>query len=161
MHVDNLNAVVLRVAGRPAPQGSKTYMPNPKGGRGRYVEKSKYVDDWREAIVTAARTSRRPDQPISDVVEVVITFLIARPKSHLVIRKGEVIGIRDDAPVYVWTAPDMDKLVRATNDGLVKAGILKDDSLIAASRERKLYAGIEESPGALIEVRVIEERNAR
>ncbi len=69
------------VHGRPAPQGSKTgYV---RGGRAVLVESSKYLPEWRSAVMLAAKTEmlRSMDvEPFSEPVKLVVDFFIERPK---------------------------------------------------------------------------------
>lgn len=105
------------VSGRPAPQGSKRHV-----GNGRMVEMSKAVGPWREAIRgEAQRLGVTFDGPVG----VNILFVLAPPK----IRRR------------LWPAvrPDLDKLIRASLDGLAMAGMFADDGQVCEIVARKSY----------------------
>lgn len=129
----------LRVFGDPAPQGSKRHV-----GNGVLVESSARVKPWRAAVVAAAADCRD-----SWAVPVVLTafFQVPRPKSHF--RGG---GLRASAPAWPVSrrVGDLDKLIRATLDGLVDAGVLADDSLVVDIRSIKSYSGPDDQPGAFL-----------
>ena len=102
----------------PAPQGSKRHV-----GNGRMIEASKKVKPWRFAVSQAALESgyQLTDRPVM----VQITFIFSRPKSHYN-SKGV---LKQTAPFYKSTKPDLDKLCRSTLDGITNV-LLKDDSQV-------------------------------
>ena len=51
------------------------------------------------------------------------------------------------------TKPDLDKLIRSTNDALVQGGLIADDSRIVGMMAEKRYAVVGASTGAKIVVR--------
>lgn len=134
-------AHTLRVVGKPAPQGSKSY-----GRGGRYREASRYLPAWRKAVVSAAMgiTASPLDGPLACSV----VFLFARPPSHL--RKGG--ELRKAAPQHHVGAPDTDKLCRSVGDALTIAGLILDDRLIVRWAAEKRWAYRDEQAGALITV---------
>lgn len=137
-------AITLRVYGTPAPQGSKRSV-----GRGILIEASKNVKPWREAIVSQVLRQGLQSTRLTYPVVVRVDFLFSRPKSHYGSRKGQPY-LRDDAPLYKAGTPDLDKLQRATGDGLVQAGLLHDDDLIVVWHARKMFT--DQPAGALIEI---------
>lgn len=123
------------IPGTPAPQGSKRYV-----GRGRMVESSKKLEEWREVIAQVAGL-RLP--PIADCPVIVsATFILHRPQR---------LGVTGDEPMIY--KPDLDKLTRALGDGLVQSRRLDDDSRIVAWRVAKRYAAWHEPLGCEVEVR--------
>ena len=98
-------------AGAPAPQGSKRHV-----GGGRLVESSRAVGPWREAV--RAETQRAASgHSLRGAVGVRLSFILPRPRSHY--RTGRNAHLlRDSAPVWPASRPDLDKLVRAVLDGL-------------------------------------------
>lgn len=120
----------IRVYGDPAPQGSKTKMPNgalleagSATGRARHRA-------WRHAVTSLARAAWDDRPPIDGPVAVLITFRIERPKSR-----------RND--VWHTGRRDLDKLARSVLDSLTKARVLVDDSRVAQLNAEKLYASTE------------------
>lgn len=145
-----MTSLVVVVAGRPAPQGSKRHV-----GHGVLVESSKAVRPWRDAIrYAAAEAANRqgwgtPDGPVA----VRVAFTLARPRAHY--RTGRHADeLRVDAPDHPATRPDVDKLLRSTLDALADAGVLADDAHVVDVSAVKTYpAGHLEaldSPGAVI-----------
>lgn len=120
----------FQVHGTPAPQGSKT--------RTRYgmFESSKRVKPWREAVTAAASEL----EPIAPPYDVKVFFFIPTPK-----KTDAVFPV---AP----TVGDLDKLLRATFDGLTASGIITDDRQIVTTEAAKNWAGTD-GPGAVVIIR--------
>jgi Holliday junction resolvase RusA-like endonuclease len=136
--------ITLQVYGEPAPQGSKSVSRH-----GGVYEKSRKVKPWREAIRAAALAGRV--EPLGGPASVRITFLLPRPQGHY--RTGRNAGqLRDSAPKYPATRPDLDKLARSTLDGLMLAGLYHDDGQVVRLYVAKGYAEQGSGPGALIEI---------
>lgn len=120
------------VAGKPAPQGSKRSV-----GRGRFIEASKYLPVWREAVVSAARQSYQ-GEPIDVPVRVRIIVFIDQPKK----------------PKYALapaTPPDVDKVARGILDALKIGGIYRDDALVVSLEIDKMWS-VDGLQGAYISV---------
>jgi crossover junction endodeoxyribonuclease RusA len=145
--------LVVVVHGVPAPQGSKTRLAH-----GGMVESSAKVAPWR-AVVTQAAAAAMPvdwaprrDTPMS----LYATFTMARPASHY--RSGRNAELlRDNAPQYPATRPDLDKLIRSTFDALTDAGALVEDSRVVHVVAVKVYPGGHldalDTPGAVLTLR--------
>ena len=144
--VDDL-ALMVRVHGIPAPQGSKRHV-----GNGRMIESSKEVGPWREAVKAAVLTAtgRRPTT-LDGPVEIIMTFYLPRPKSHYGTGRN-ASRVRDSAPTEPTTKPDLDKLVRSTLDALTDVGVLRDDAQVVRIEAAKVYAWPQEPPGATIHI---------
>jgi len=149
--------LAIVVYGRPAPQGSKRHV-----GKGAMVESSAHLKPWREAVRSEAvgelerwrtafvgpptllgieRTTPLGGWPVAARM----VFTMAAPKAA---RPG-------DRPAVM---PDLSKLVRATEDALVDAGVLADDKLIVEyDRVAKVYPRWDpeslDRPGAVIRLR--------
>lgn len=132
----------LIVHGVPAPQGSKTRMPN-----GAMVEAGSKVGreklkSWRSAMVEAARDFMDANPgawPIDEPVALNIGFRFPLPKS-------------DPYRTFHTGTPDIDKLIRATFDPLKIVGMLRDDSLVYSIDATKEYARPGEWTGAYIAI---------
>lgn len=132
--------VRINVIGLPAPQGSKTRMPNgamveagSKTGRERH-------GNWRAAVADAARDhAQLRGHPIREPVSLTIVFRFPPVKSNPHRHRHT-------------TKPDLDKLQRATIDSLVHAQLLADDSLIWHIDAYKTYAANGHPAGAEIHV---------
>lgn len=146
-----MKTIAFPIIGQPAPQGSKRHV-----GGGRMVESSKKVAPWRQDVVAAARDAIEADEnwhPFGGAVKVRLDFTLTRPKSHY--RTGKFAHeLRPNAPDFISSKPDLDKLVRSTFDALSTAGIWTDDNLAAIVRATKRYAP---SAGAYIEITEIVE----
>lgn len=146
-----MSPLVVVVHGQPAPQGSKTRMPN-----GAVVEASKRVRPWRALITDAtaqacSAASFTPDRSTPYALQAV--FTMARPASHF--RSGKHAHLlRDSAPVWPATMPDLDKLLRAALDGLADGGALANDSRVVDITATKTYPGGHldalDTPGAVL-----------
>lgn len=144
-------SLVIEVIGRPAPQGSKRHV-----GNGIMVESSKGVRPWRDAIRAAATAAAERhgwplavDRPFA----LTVVYTLARPAGHN--RSGQYADLlRDNAPTYPGTRPDLDKLIRSTLDALADAAVISDDSRVIHLDATKAYPGGHldalDAPGAII-----------
>lgn len=130
------------VVGRPAPQGSKSYL-----GKGRLKEQSPYVAAWRNDVRNAASLAFG-EAPVRGPIFTEITFIIARPKCHH-IANDPARPLKSTAPFWHENEPDRDKLERATNDAMTGV-IWVDDSQVAAALSQKIYAEPGVASGAII-----------
>lgn len=121
------------IIGAPAPQGSKRHV-----GNGVMVESSKAVRPWREAVAWAGREAMAGAAPFDSAVIVAIRFRLA-PTGRWT--KAEKAARERWKP----RRPDIDKLIRATLDGLTEGGVLADDALVvrvsASKREVLGHSG--------------------
>ena len=131
-----MQPITLHVTGIAAPQGSKRHV-----GNGIMVESSKSVKDWRNAIAAACREwlAEHPAEPLNDPVHVLVDFAFPKVASD---------------PHRHWHSvkPDIDKLLRAVLDALVKGAVLRDDSRVAILQARKAYCVDGEPAGARIRI---------
>lgn len=128
--------ISIDVAGTPAAQGSKKHV-----GGGVMVESSKKVTPWRQDVTAAAIAAidaHEHFQTFTGPVRVHADYVFARPKHHY--RTGRNAHLlRDNAPEFVGTKPDIEKVVRSTHDALTIAGIWRDDCLVAILHTTKTY----------------------
>lgn len=146
------STIELRVYGIPAPQGSKTV-----SRWGGLRESSKRVGPWRSEVGFTSREFYK-GAPISEPVELEITFYFPRPKSHYGTGRNAE-KLKASAPMYCTSCShgDLDKLCRSTFDGLaVRSGgsVITDDSLVVRLRCEKRYASADNPPGALVRLRM-------
>lgn len=129
--------ITFSVDGTPAPKGSKI--------RTRYGmrESSKRVGPWAESVRLAA-IAAGDEAGLFGTLEppyrVDVWFYIARPKKTAA--KFPV------AP----TVGDLDKLLRSTLDALKAGGLLEDDRFVVKAFATKQWAGVDDTPGAVIRV---------
>lgn len=141
--------MIIIVYGEPAPQGSKKFVGVIKG-HGMLVESSKKVKPWRQDVVAAAKEAMEGFAMFDGPLRLKMVFTLAKPGS---------------APKRKRTwpnkKPDVSKLARSTEDALVTAGAIKDDSrIVEYSRLAKVFPGEDQdaldSPGVLIEIHPLE-----
>lgn len=137
-------SLTLYVAGIPAPQGSKRAFVI--AGKARLVEMSKRVKPWRRCVQVETRKSMIAfgHLMLSGPVSVRLEFVMPRPK-------------RTKHPACT-TKPDLDKLIRATLDGLSGVAIEDDAQVtrLSASKRFARESGIE-NPGCLISIEAVDE----
>jgi len=110
--------LVIIVYGDPAPQGSKKFV-GMVGGRGMLVESSKRVKPWRQDVVGVAREVMNGAPPLDGPLGMRMVFTMRKPASAPKRRR-----------TWPSSKPDVSKLARSTEDALVTAGAIKDDSRI-------------------------------
>ena len=126
------------ILGTPQQQGSKRSL----GPRRPSIEDNPKLRPWRADAIAALQASAAEQwgtvAPILEGVHVTVAFVYQRPKGHY--RTGRNAHLlRDDAPGYKTSAPDLDKLQRALGDALTQAGIVRDDALIVEWSARRLW----------------------
>lgn len=134
--------IKFTIAGIPAPQGSKTRTN--WGVR----EDNPATKPWRSSVAweATAAMSQLDAEPLAGPVQVHALFYFPRPKSHYGTgRNAETL--KESAPAYVATKPDLDKLLRAIGDGITGI-VVRDDNQIVSLSARKLYG----TPRAVIAV---------
>jgi Holliday junction resolvase RusA-like endonuclease len=134
-----------------AVRGEPKGQPRPRAfafaGRARIYDAGT-AEGWKSCIAEAVRPYL-PATPIETPVRVTIDFLMPRPKSHY--RTGKNAGVlKDTAPKWFTSKPDIDNLEKAVYDALTIVGLLKDDSLVVQHSVQKYYA--DGHPGAIITV---------
>jgi Holliday junction resolvase RusA-like endonuclease len=119
-----------------------------KAGRAIIADACAKSKDWRAVVAYGAREAMN-GQPLTDeALCVQMTFHIVRPKSHYRTGKNSHL-LKDDAPKFPTSKPDVLKLARSTEDAMT--GIVwKDDSATVTLTLKKRYA---ESPGVTIFIR--------
>lgn len=87
---------------------------------------------------------------VSGAVRLNMTFLLPRPRSHY--RSGANAALlKDSAPKFPVSKPDVDKLVRCVADALTEVAY-RDDSQVTAIYAEKVYAVASEGAGVQIDV---------
>lgn len=135
----------FRVRGTPTPQGSKRL--------GRHGARAVILDDndatlkvWRTEVAHAARAALGDRAPMAGPIAMDVAFFLPRPASHLT-TKG---ALRSTAPERPAVKPDLDKLIRSTQDGIATdAKVIVEDSRIVMIRAEKHYG----PPGAVVALR--------
>lgn len=119
------------VPGCPQPGGSKKGFVNPKNGRVIITEDNVRSKDWRASVAQAAYENF--PKPLEGALHVIFEFYLQRPKGHF----GKK-GLRQSAPLFPTTRPDVLKLSRVTEDAM-KGISFRDDSQIVMETLTKLY----------------------
>lgn len=130
------NDLVIVVHGIPAPQGSKRHV-----GRGVLVESLAKVAPWRALCVDAATRAAHEmgwQANRAAAYHLSVVFTITRPASHYRTGRHSHL-IRETAPTYPTTRPDLDKLIRSTMDALTDAGVIPDDSQVVDIHAYKAF----------------------
>jgi len=146
--------IAFKVAGVPAPQGSKT-----RTRWGGIREDNPATRPWREAVAWAATQAMQGGDPeghsrilevrppLTGPLELAVAFYFPRPKHHYGTGRN-ADRLKDTAPTWCATKPDTDKLIRAIGDAITGI-ICRDDSQIVRVTAWKLYG----TPAAEITVR--------
>jgi len=142
------------VPGKPTQTGSKVpFIQKPPAGTNkcpecgnwlyklvaRLFESNSRYKVWRKAVMLMAKAemNRRGLVPFDGPVRLEITFYFPRPKYHFGTGKNAA-ALKDNAPCYAIKEPDLDKLVRNTQDGLSKI-VFDDDKLVCELEVGKNY----------------------
>ena len=118
--------IEFEVIGLPAPQGSKTRMPNGAMLEGGSKEARTRHRDWRTAVAERARevaAGHGLESPLDGPLALEVEFRFPMPASRP--KRTRTLGL-----VPKSTAPDLDKLVRSVGDSLTQGGLIRDDARI-------------------------------
>lgn len=118
--------IEFRVLGKPAPQGSKTRMPNGAIVEGKTTKGRQEHKAWRTAVAEAAH-AKRHDTPLDGPLLVRIELRMPRPKAR-------------KTALYCDRRPDVDKIARTCLDALTDSGIIADDNRVVELTVVKMYA---------------------
>lgn len=118
--------VSLRIAGIPAPKGSRT--PGRRKDGSIYTRPASANEkSWVEAVAYCAAANRPAGRVLEPPYVVELAFYLPRP----------------DRPKYDWPTKegDGDKMERAVLDGLVKGGLLVDDRHVVGCSWTQAFSG--------------------
>jgi Holliday junction resolvase RusA-like endonuclease len=137
--------MLVDVDGRPAPKGSRVF-GRTKNGNPYTRPASRYEKPWVEAVKAATQLAARHHDPLDAPYSVELEFRLRVP--------------RRNRPEMPWwpTAHDIDKLTRATIDGLVQGGALSDDRHVTVLTARKRYVTPGESEGVSAQIQSVPAR---
>jgi crossover junction endodeoxyribonuclease RusA len=137
--------VQFTVHGTPAPQGSKTRMPNGAMLDGKSADARARFKDWRNDCSAAAADQATLTGCMSGPLAVIVEFRFAMPKSRP--KASRVHGVAAKV-----TAPDLDKLQRALGDSLAAGGLIDNDAHVVEWHATKVEV-FESWTGAAVIVR--------
>lgn len=142
------------VPGVPATAGSKRAFPYRKaaGGLGvRVTHDNPQTTSWMSVVRHFAHEEIAGRGPIEGPVLLGVTFHLARPKGHFGTGKNSRV-IKDSAPKYPTSKPDLTKLVRCVEDAL-RGLAWKDDSQVVMQITHKEYASVHGEIGAAVVIK--------
>lgn len=122
--------------GQPRPRAFARRMGNKYVAR---VFDAGTAEGWKSAVALAAKPFA-PAAPLTGPVQVDLGFFFARPKSH---HKGNdrQRELREDAPHFHRSKPDIDNLAKAVLDALTQLGAFwQDDSQVCRIYAHKFYS---------------------
>ena len=125
--------------GLPVAQGSKKVVPTMAGPRSREANEKK-LKPWRNDVRSAAHEAMQGESPLLGPVQVRMTFVFPRPKSHYGTGKNAGV-LKTRAPLHRTSAPDLDKLIRAVGDAMTGV-VLRDDAQICSIEAHKVNGEI-------------------
>jgi len=137
--------VTLDVYGIPAPQGSKTRMPNGAMVEGSSATGRAKLKNWRSAVADEAQEITHASGTFAGPVHVTAQF-------RFPVAKARAKKCRELGALHKTGKPDLDKLLRATGDALVAGGLIARDELIVSWSAHKFEVPEGEWTGARITV---------
>ena len=145
--------ISFEVYGTPQTAGSKRAMPVTKKDGTKFnvvIDDNKKSPSWKQEVASQCRKSYAG--PLLDCpLKLIVEFRFARPKKDF--RTNGTM--KNDAPIWHSTKPDVTKLVRAIEDGLNKV-LWTDDSRVCDQHIYKRYVNGNETAGACVVVVPIE-----
>jgi Holliday junction resolvase RusA-like endonuclease len=143
--------VRFNVIGVPAPQGSKTRMPNGAMVEGSSATGRAKHRTWRQAVAQEAHHQRQLlEHCFTGPLFVAVVFRFPMPASRPAafkrrVASGEITG-------WKTSKPDLDKLARSIGDSLTEAGLIERDELISQWTATKIEVPAGEWTGATITI---------
>lgn len=129
-----MSILTCTIPGTPQQQGSKRNV-------GKFsIEANKNLAPWRADAIANLRSAMflQDVEQFTGPVHVYATFTYTRPAGHYGTGRNAAV-LKDSAPIYKASAPDLDKLARALGDALTQAGAVRDDALIVSWSISKLW----------------------
>jgi Holliday junction resolvase RusA-like endonuclease len=137
------------VPGLPAPGGSKRFV-----GMGKKTGRAILIDaagvrnkNWRTCVACCGH-EHAPAELLRGALSVSFAFVMPRPKSHYHTSKKRAGALREDAPTFHTSTPDVLKLSRSTEDALTNV-IWADDAQTVRLTATKEYG---DKPGCQITI---------
>ena len=130
--------------------GSKSAFKD-RRGKVHLTHAGKYSKGWMDKVSWfALKEHGQRTVLLTCPISLKLTFFQKRPSGHY--RTGRYAGLlKDSAPKYPTSKPDLTKLIRAAEDALT--GIIwKDDSQIVKQDTKKVYCGPKDKIGVYIEI---------
>ncbi len=141
----------FKVFGIPAPQGSKTRMPNGAMVEGSSATGRAKLKNWRSAVAEKAAEVAANLGPLDGPVVIDVSFRFPVAKA-----RAKKAATTQAGYLYKTGKPDLDKLLRATGDALVAGGLIARDELIVSWSARKFEVPENMWTGAQIRIRSAE-----
>ena len=148
-------------------QGSaRAFIARSKDGKARAILATSTHDgraklaDWRLALAFEASEAMGDHPLLAGPLRISVWFVFPRPASHYLPANSRrpVPELREDAPTWHTSKPDVDKLARALLDALTLV-VWRDDSQVCDLRPRKRYEssiactdGPTYRPGAIVTI---------
>ena len=148
------------VAGSPVSKGSWSAFSSHTTGR-MIFPKSAALRSWESSVANSVRIAASRSRIVADLlrrssIHVELEFRISRSKSHYGTGKNSSL-LKPSSPNAHTQKPDIDKLVRAVLDGIVKGDLIGDDSQVVSLIAKKRWCkDSRENAGCLIIVAVAE-----
>lgn len=144
----NLNSFF--VPGLPIAKGSAKAFVIKKTGRAIVTQTNRDKQKPWASIIGLTAKGLYP-APVSGPIRLHLQFVMPRPKSHLKTAKNAQNQVKDSAPRYHVSKPDIDKLARCLLDALTYI-VYEDDSQVVELTANKTYTVAGESPGVHITI---------
>jgi Holliday junction resolvase RusA-like endonuclease len=130
--------ISFEVPGLPQQKGSIDFK-GMRGGKPIMTSSNKNLAGWASKAGIIAKAARRGTPTIQGAVAVHLTFSFPRPKDHYGTGRN-ASQLKENAPEYMITRPDIDKVTRAALDMLTAGGVYLDDNRVVELQVNKEYA---------------------
>lgn len=129
--------IEFAVAGIPQPAGSKRAFAHRTTQRIVVVDDAKGSRQWKTDVGKVARETMAGRPPLDGPLELIVVFVMPRPKSHY--RTGRFAAeLKPNAPAVPTVKPDVLKLARAVEDAMTGI-VYTDDAQIVHEIVSKRY----------------------
>ena len=133
------NQIKFWIPGKPATKGSTRSFKD-RGGNVRTVAASPKLAMFEAMIreTSSKEWSKHHSGPSDKPFDLDVGYHVIRPKSHW--KRGDREGfLKLDHPLYMTKKPDLSKVIRAVEDGMIKI-VYVDDAQIRKITAIKMYS---------------------
>lgn len=133
-----MTTISFFVPGVPIPKGSAKAFVNKRTMRAIVTQTNgDKQKPWASLIALSAQQAMNGAPPAAGPLKIALTFNMPRPKNHFGTGK-KADALKDSAPLYHTSKPDLDKLIRCVKDALTGV-VWNDDSQVCIVNAMKIY----------------------
>ncbi|MDT8419369.1 MAG: RusA family crossover junction endodeoxyribonuclease [Desulfuromonadales bacterium] len=145
------HAIQFFVPGTPVPKGSAKAFYNKHLGRAQVMQDNREKQKPWASLISFYAQRQMSSPTLAGPVRLSLEFTMPRLKAHFGTGKNSR-SLKQNAPTWHISKPDLDKLVRCVKDALTGIVWNDDSQVCELGKVRKVYG---EQPGVLVKVEAL------